>query len=369
MAVDSIQSRLHDWYDVIHNIESFDGLVPDADLLRLLAQNRHINNHPSSIHLHTPGFKQVETAEYNTCSQSPWPAISITGGECKLMCDHCQAEILKPMLNASTADKLWQIVRQQIDLGAQGMLLSGGSNHRNEVDFQDYYSTIERIKSHYPWFKIAVHSGLVTQQQANALKASGVDVAMIDIIGAQETITHVYHLKRSVFDFAQSLEYLVNSGLSVVPHVVMGLHYGEFLGEYNALDIISTTDIDALVLVAAMPQYAKPDKPFVNPDINHIARFFMQVREKMINKPVLLGCARPSGHTRTLIDMYAVLAGLNGIAHPADGIIQFAQDIGLKTRIESSCCSVNTVSELELFKQVNPRTKILDEIKVTQIQG
>ena len=43
-----------------------------------------------------------------------YPAISITGNECALKCDHCQGKILDSMVQASTPEKL---VEQCLEIG------------------------------------------------------------------------------------------------------------------------------------------------------------------------------------------------------------------------------------------------------------
>ena len=41
-----------------------------------------------------------------------------------------------------------------------------------------------------------------------------------------------------------------------------------------------------------------------------------------------------------MLDIYAVLAGLNGIAHPSEGIVELARQLGKKVSVSSACCSV-----------------------------
>ncbi|MDH3514741.1 MAG: radical SAM protein, partial [Gammaproteobacteria bacterium] len=173
-----------------------------------------------------------------------------------------------------------------------------------------------------------------------------IDVAMMDVIGAQETVTQVYHLKRPVADFERTLETLVATNMKVVPHIVIGLHYGRLLGERRALDMIRRHRPDALVLVVVMPIYATAKRPFVTPDPHEVGRFFREVRETLPDIPLLLGCARPPGAAKTLIDAYAVMAGLNGIAHPSDGIVELAVRLGRPVRVTPACCSIAVGDEV-----------------------
>jgi hypothetical protein len=51
------------------------------------------------------------------------------------------------------------------------MLLTGGSNHRNEVEYDPYYLVVRRIKDNWPSFKIAVHTALVDAGAARSVAA------------------------------------------------------------------------------------------------------------------------------------------------------------------------------------------------------
>ncbi len=57
--------------------------------------------------------------------------------------------------------------------------------------------------------------------------------------------------------------------------------------------------------------------------------------------PVSLGCARPVGPQKMVIDRLAIDAGLDGIAYPADGIVAYAQERGRTPRFHDACCGVN----------------------------
>lgn len=300
----------------------------------------------SGINFYTPSFKSYVSSEIQDCGKNAWPALSITGNDCKLQCDHCKARVLQSMLSTKTPEDLWRVANERIAAGAQGMLLSGGSNHRDEVEYGPFYPTLRRIKDVHPAFKIAIHTALVDRATARRLEDSGADVAMLDIIGAQETIREVYHLKRSVADFETSLQFLTETSLKVVPHIVIGLHYGRFLGERAALEIVGRHKPAALVLVVAMPFYASPRRPFVVPDSLEVGRFFIEARAALPDIPLLLGCARPPGRAKQQIDAYAVMAGVNGIAHPAEGMVELAARLGREVRVTPACCSIAAGSEV-----------------------
>ncbi|WP_333839185.1 radical SAM protein [Pelomicrobium sp.] len=336
------------WLSIVERVEALQDLELDTRLVESMAARHGAlrGERVDGINFYTPTFKAYSTSEIASCGKSAWPAVSITGAECKLACDHCKAKILEPMIPARTPDALWRVVNEQIAAGARGMLLTGGSNHRNEVEYGPFYPVIRRIKDTFPAFKIALHTALVNRDIARRMEDSGIDAAMMDVIGAQDTIRQVYHLRRDVEDFEASLACLTETSLKVVPHIVIGLHYGRLLGEWNALEMLKRHPPDALVLVVVMPFYAPAHRPFVTPDPKEVGAFFMDAREALPDTPILLGCARPAGRAKTEIDVYAVLAGLNGIAHPADGMVELAVRLGRDVRVTPACCSIAVGDEV-----------------------
>jgi hypothetical protein len=244
------------------------------------------------------------------------------------------------MIPATRPEVLEQKVRHLIETeNLQGFLLSGGSDKRNEVRYGRFYPVIEKLKREFPFLRIAIHTALTDTQGAKDMESAGVDIAMLDVIGAQETIRDVYHLDRPVDDFEATLEAICATSMQVSPHIVIGLHYGEILGEENALDIIARHPTHALVLVVIMPFYAKPGT-FRTPDTTEVGRFFLSARERLPDRQVLLGCARPPGMHKRVTDAYAVMAGLDGIAFPADGAVGVANAIGRPFHQAHACCSV-----------------------------
>jgi hypothetical protein len=339
---------MSDWLATLAQVEPLEDVVIDAGLVGQMQRRFEPlrGSRVGGINFYTPTFKSYSSSELGACGKSAWPAVSITGGDCKLQCDHCKAKLLEPMIPARTPEDLWRVVNQQVEAGAQGMLLTGGSNHRDEVDYGPFYPTVRRIKDAFPAFRIAVHAALVDRDAARRMEESGIDVAMLDMIGAQDTVQQVYHLKRPVADFEASLANLTETSLKVVPHIVLGLHYGSLLGEWNALEMVRRHPPAALVLVVIMPFYAPSHRPFAVPSSGEVGRFFIDAREALPDIPLLLGCARPAGRAKQEIDAYAVLAGLNGIAHPAEGMVELAARLGREVRVTPSCCSIAVGDEV-----------------------
>ena len=338
------------WFERMAAIEALEDAPLDPALIAECESSRQaVVGRP--IRFSTPTFKAYSSCELEGCGKNAFPAFSVTAGGCALMCDHCQAKILEPMLPATSPEMLERKVRELIaaqDLG--GFLLSGGSNRRNEIRYERYYPVIERLKRDHPQLKVAVHSALLDAPRARSMEAAGVDTVMMDVIGAEETIRQVYHLDRPVADFEATLEVLCATSMQVVPHIVIGLHYGRILGEPRALDIVSRQRIHSLVLVVIMPFYARPGT-FATPATQEVGRIFIEARRRLPDREVLLGCARPPGMHRRVTDAYAIAAGLDGIAFPADGAVAVADAIGRPAVQEHACCSMKTGRTIKIHRR------------------
>lgn len=340
------------WLEQVAAVEALEDAPLDAALIAAF-ERAAPGSARRPIRFSTPTFKAYSSCELEGCGKNSFPAFSVTAGGCALDCDHCQAKILEPMIPATSPEMLERKVRDLVatqDL--QGFLLSGGSNKRNEICYERYYPVIERLKRDFPALRIAIHSALLDAPRARAMADAGVDTAMMDVIGAQETIREVYHLERPVADFEATLEALCATKMEVVPHIVVGLHYGRILGEPAALDIVSRHRVHSLVLVVIMPFYAKPGT-FATPDTSDIGRIFLEARQRIPDQQVLLGCARPPGMHRRVTDAYAVMAGLDGIAFPADGAVAVAQAIGRPAEQQHACCSMKAGRTIKIHSRVS----------------
>jgi uncharacterized radical SAM superfamily protein len=335
------------WLERLAAVEELEDASLDAALVvELERAARRVVDRP--IRFSTPTFKAYSSCDLEGCGKNSFPAFSVTAAGCALMCDHCQAQILEPMIPATSPEMLERKLRELITAqDLQGFLLSGGSTRRNEIRYERYLPVVERLKREFGHLKVAIHSALLDAPRARAMEGAGVDTVMMDVIGSPETIRDVYHLERPVEDFESTLAALCATHMEVVPHIVIGLHYGRILGEPNALDIVSRHAVHSLVLVVIMPFYAKPGT-FATPRTSDVGRVFLEARRRIPDRPVLLGCARPPGMHRRVTDAYAVMAGLDGIAFPADGTLAVAHAIGRAAEQAHACCSIKTGRTIKL---------------------
>ncbi|HKJ76618.1 MAG TPA: radical SAM protein, partial [Gammaproteobacteria bacterium] len=253
--------------------------------------------------------------------------------------DHCRGRVLAPMIPARDPEAFFEAAAAAAGRGAGGLLVTGGSNLDDEVEYGPFLPAFRRVKARFPGLRLAVHTGLMDEAGATALAESGIDIAMVDLVGARDTVRQVYHLKREPEDFEHTLAALQATGLRVVPHIVVGLHYGHLLGEWRALEMLQRRRPESAVLVVAMPHYAPTHRPFRVPEAEEVAAFLLDARTALPDTDLLLGCARPPGANRARLDAYAVMAGLDGIVQPAEGVVELAERLGRPVRVEASCCA------------------------------
>ncbi|MGO9335089.1 MAG: radical SAM protein [Acidimicrobiales bacterium] len=296
-------------------------------------------NFPDVMDFYAPGLKRWQTSEWVPANPRRFLPVSVTGSACALCCDHCQAKALDAMVSVRADQDLFTLAARLRQRGSEGLLVSGGSTRAGGVPLLAHLGHIRRIREELG-MKVIVHSGLVSPELAAGLAASGVDGVMLDIIGADETLRDVYHLDLTVADVDRSLRLLSGQGLRIIPHIVLGLHYGRFLGEHRALEMLLCYPVSTLILVVLVPLVGTPMAKLPPPRVDQVADFFATARLAAPATTINLGCARPLGAVKRELDQAAVDLGLNGIAYPADGAIEYARSRGLTPRLFEYCCSL-----------------------------
>jgi uncharacterized radical SAM superfamily protein len=296
-------------------------------------------NFPPVMDFYAPGLKRWQTSEWVPDNPRRFLPVSVTGSACALSCDHCQAKVLEGMISVRAGQDLFALAQELRERGSDGLLVSGGSTRSGGVPLLPHLRHVPRIRDELG-MKVIVHSGVVSPRLAAGLADAGVDGVMLDIIGADETLREVYHLDLTVSDMERSLRLLSQRGLRIIPHIVLGLHYGRFLGEHAALEMVTRYPVSTLILVVLVPLTGTPMAHLPPPPVSQVTGFFADARVAAPTTPVNLGCARPLGPMKKDLDEAAIDLGLNGIAYPADGAIGYARSRGLRPRLYEYCCSL-----------------------------
>lgn len=266
-----------------------------------------------------------------------YPVLSITGGECALGCDHCRGALLDHMFHVNSPEQFVARCRMLAAGGCLGVLISGGCDAWGRLPWHRFTEAIRKVKAETGLF-ISVHSGLVDDRDAFGLKQAGVDQALIDVIGDDETLRSVCHVPFGVDRIEAALAALQRAGVPVVPHIVCGIHYGEMRGEKKAVAMISRFQVQQVVIVSLMPIPGTPMENTVPPSPEAVADIIAEVRFAMPRTPVSLGCARKRGNRR--LELLAIDAGVNRLALPSEEAVARAEAHGLAIRCRNTCCSV-----------------------------
>ena len=239
-----------------------------------------------------------------------------------------------------SSKSLFELCSELAEQGARGVLISGGSDRKGKVPILPHLPDLIRIRRELGLI-IRVHPGLPDEETSAGLAELDIDGAMVDIIGSDQTIREVYHLDATTEDYDAVMERLSRNGVPLVPHIILGLHFGKMLGEWKALEMTAKYPLKLLVLVILMPLSGTKMEQVQPPPADEIGAFFETARKALPETEIMLGCARPLGGIKKEIDRLAIDAGLNGIAYPAEGTVAYAREHGLEPQIINACCGVN----------------------------
>jgi uncharacterized radical SAM superfamily protein len=267
-------------------------------------------------------------------------ALSVTGTRCALRCEHCKGTLLQSMIPVEDPNTFYETMDRLHTHGAQGVLVSGGADEKGEVPLKKFIPAMKTLKRKDSQFKIIVHTGLIQREMAKELKEAGVDQILIDVIGDNDTIRDVYHLDKRVEDYEETLWMLKEMGHRLAPHIIIGHHFGEIRGEWKALEIITRIGVETIVLVII-----KPLLPFEKgwgtiPKPDETSRISAAARILNPTTPIRMGCIRPAHPWKAEMEKGFIRSGVNTIAYPLQGTIEYAKELGLETKFIEMCCSL-----------------------------
>ncbi len=224
--------------------------------------------------------------------------------------------------------------------GAHGILVSGGADHNGEVPLEKFIPPIKTLKQNDPHFRVIVHTGLIRRETAKKLREAGVDQILIDVIGNEDTIHEVYHLNKKVEDYEETLQMLKEMGHRLAPHIIIGHHFGEIRGEWRALEIVTRVGVETIVLVILKNLQPDGKDRFKVPRPEEISKISAIARILNPSIPIRMGCIRPAHPWKAAMEKGAIDSGINTIAYPLQGTIDYAKEMGLDTKFIEMCCSL-----------------------------
>ena len=286
-----------------------------------------------------PGIVSFNTTN-STSQKDRFAAISVTGTNCDLRCDHCKGTLLESMIPAEDPKIFLRTIHQLQSHGAMGVLVSGGADKNGEVPLKEFIPAIRNVKERDSQFKVIVHTGLIQRKTAEELKEAGVDQILIDVIGDDDTIREVYHLNKRVEDYEETLWMLKEMGHHLAPHIIIGHHFGEIKGEWRALEMVTRIGVETIVLVIIKPLLPTEKSLMKIPRPEETSRISAIARILNPSIPIRMGCIRPAHPWKAEMEKGFILSGVNTVTYPLQGTIEFANELGLQTRFIEMCCSL-----------------------------
>jgi len=160
----------------------------EKELLNLLNSGT-IKPRSQEIHFYAPSFTYYKTKHF--CSSAAvFPTISVTGNVCSLNCKHCGGKVLETMAPAISPEELFDLGAKLKKNGAKGVLVSGGCLPDGSVPLDNFVPSLGKLKDMLG-LTVFVHTGIIGQATALALKEAGVDAALIDVIGSDQTVAEI----------------------------------------------------------------------------------------------------------------------------------------------------------------------------------
>lgn len=255
-------------------------------------------------------------------------SVSVTGEKCALNCAHCSGIYLR---NMATLGKALQSKNDD----EKSYLVSGGSDGQGKVPLLENFAELKELAGRGP---LNLHAGLVTEDEARLL-AEIASVVSFDFVGDDETIFAVYGLPVKVEDYLDSYRYL-QKHVRVVPHLCIGLNGGKIKGEYEALHLLKQEKVEAISMIIFRPTADTAFSKCSPPPPEEAAYFIATARLMFPHTPIYLGCMRPGGRYREVIDPYALRAGVNKLVLPAPTARRQAARMGLTVNLSEECCSL-----------------------------
>jgi len=269
-----------------------------------------------------------------------FPPISLTGNSCKLGCKHCNRIYLKHMMHGETEERLLSACKLIRDKGIEGVVLSGGSELDGTVPLYRFSNAMRKIKEMN--LTINAHTGPVNREQANEIVDSGLDCAMVDVIGSKETIRNVIGLDFTPQDIENAMLYMRDAGIkNLSPHVIVGLDHCKLEHEWKTIKILKRVRPDNIVIVIVIPTSGTEFEGLNPPPVEEVGSLISEIRMEFPDTDISLSCVRPGGSYRDGLDEIGLRSGVNKIAIPSKTAFDIARDLGYKIEVYrgNRCCS------------------------------
>jgi len=293
-----------------------------------LAQKNTIRNFGNILKVYSPNKR--------------FPAISITGDECALKCEHCNKKFLKGMKKILSDNDLERFLFELYESGGIGALISGGSERNGSVPILGFLETIKKVKSETNLI-INTHTGLLNEETAEKLADAKVDIISFDINMDDKIVKEIYHLDVELEEYNKAVNLLKKYNLNIVPHICIGLYYGKLHKELDSIKFIKNSGINpSLIVIIVLIPPKKGKVKFATPRPVDVAKVIATTRFIFPKTEISLGCMRPRGKIKLEVEKYAIKAGITRIEIPSKKTLEWIKKIypNIQFKFFSACCAI-----------------------------
>lgn len=274
-----------------------------------------------------------------------FPSVSITGDGCALSCLHCNRAYLSYMAPATTPAALVRFAEDLAARGAaEGLLVSGGCGREGRMlSLPRFLPALEKV--HRLGLIIKLHTGFADERLARGMAEAGVDIASMEFVGSRDSAREIFGLDAGPEDYELTFANLRDAGLPhIAPHICVGLHRGELLGESEALDSLrKTVEPSTIALIAFRPTKGTPLEGCKPPSPEAMEDVAAHARKLFPATKIILGALRPRGTSaeagraaREALELAALRGGVSGAEVPSGRMLAEVRAMGLKVkRIEA----------------------------------
>ncbi len=325
ILIEKLETKSASWEDFLNILELNSN---DLDDLFALTQKITRSNFNNVFKIYNPTNR--------------FPAISITGSECALECEHCNKKYLKGMRQILTKEELEKFLFDLSNKSGVGALISGGSMVDGSVPLLEFLNTIKKVKKETNLI-INTHTGLLNEETAKKIAEANVDIVSFDINMDEDVVKNIYHLNIELNEYKRAIEILKKYKLNIVPHICIGLHYGKLNKEIESIKFIKESKINPSLIVIIILIPPKDSKiKFDTPKPEDIAKVISIVRVAFPETEISLGCMRPRGKIKIEIEKAAIQAGITRIEIPSKETLVWLKNYNSKIQFKffSACCAI-----------------------------
>lgn len=258
-----------------------------------------------------------------------FPAVSVTGMRCELMCGHCRGKHLKGMADTSRSSDLLSEAERILSEGGTGILISGGCDAEGRVPLTDHTETISKISE--MGLGINVHSGFLTEHDASELVKAGVSRFSVDVHQDPLIIRNALHLDVGPEAYADTISNILVSGGVPVPHITAGFGTDDLVLSAEMAGKMGIKDMVLLALVKTKGTDVE------NVSEEGLLRAIDVLKEMGFR--VTLGCMRPRGYPD--LEIKAIRKGIRRIANPSLRTMRWAEEEGFHIKRTEMCCCMD----------------------------